>query len=151
MDRPSNISVLVIRYENSSGGMIFDTPPFALTFNVHGNHVSRDNLPDAISELPEGHIFYGDADNTAYDTTDSRPNNYNPFQDAPTEEVDGRTEMPFENIRAVSGIMLVRKSAFESAGHDWTNPDAARGWLQANGTTMFFSPHAGVEIRSENP
>jgi len=152
MDLPDQAGTLGMRYEGGDPELL--KPPFAVTFNEHGQRVSR---ASGFAGNTQGLIYYDDADddNGEYqigETRDSPSPGFNLGQrwdprELPVRDQRGRAEMPFEAIESVTAIVVVDR---ERAGGRYLEPNDNLEWLLNNSRVMFVSPNTGMTIGS-NP
>lgn len=148
---PDGVGIAGIqRFGAGNNDVQFIAPPFAIAYNELGQL----NYGDA-----NGYIYYdGDGDGN-YETARTRQSGYNPSgadENSASLRPDGVSlELPFEAIECVPGVVIFNLNDFEDAGFTFDGGGVlALGgtegqWLNANGETIFFSPHTGVALRDE--
>lgn len=142
---PKGIGVVGIA-RNSDDEALFLPPPFAIRFDQHG-HL----LHGRPSTSPDRMVFYDGNYDGKYESTDERPNFYDPDKwDPESDEFDpghwndekDKYELPFEMIDTVVAVMVYSKADFRNAlryrkgpGLDWgvravSHQDEIVRWFQ---------------------
>jgi prepilin-type N-terminal cleavage/methylation domain-containing protein len=158
---PQSVGVAGVT-RDSTNGLRFLPPPFAVRFDQHGTMIAGDD---------DQRVVYYDGNYDGKYTTTAvaggtranpygggtyNPNTWDPWNSAYVSgrynSTINRYELPFERVETVVAVVVYSKRDFANAGLNWPTSLAAdiSAWLKANGQTIFFSRYTGVAMREFN-
>jgi type II secretory pathway pseudopilin PulG len=146
---------------NATGisGLKLLAPPFAIRFNPQGQLIARIN-DDASN--PYSLVYYDGNYSGLYSTSLGRSNTYDPHPYDPSDVsfvatnydvVQQKYRIAFEAIETVPGIIVFDMAQLRSAGLNLVATsagkvnDAARDWILANGSAVYFNRYNGSRIK----